>query len=164
MTGRSLRAGACLLLALAPIVLTVSSPPGHAATAGLVAAYGFNEGSGTTLTDLSGNGRSGTISGAAWTTAGRYGGALTFSGSATARNWVTIPDHPSLALSGGFTLEAWARPTTLGTPWRTVLIKEQSPPSELTYALYANSDTGVPSQTPSSEGPIESCALRRSSR
>ena len=41
--------------------------------AGLVAAYGFNEGSGSSTTaDLSGNGNTGTISGATWTTSGRY--------------------------------------------------------------------------------------------
>ena len=32
--------------------------------AGLVAAYGFNEGTGTTVADLSGNNNNGTISGA----------------------------------------------------------------------------------------------------
>ena len=37
---------------------------------GLVAAYGFNEGSGTTTADASGNGLTGTLNGAAWTTLG----------------------------------------------------------------------------------------------
>src|SRR5207244_1781740 len=38
------------------------------AAVGLVAAYGFNEGSGATVTDLSGSGNNGTISGATWCT------------------------------------------------------------------------------------------------
>ena len=44
--------------------------------AGLVAAYNFDEGAGTTLIDRSGQGNTGTISGAAWTTQGRFGSAL----------------------------------------------------------------------------------------
>jgi hypothetical protein len=32
----------------------------------------------------------------------------------------------------------------LGTGWRTAVLKEQSSPSELVYALYANSDTTQP--------------------
>src|SRR5262249_48117924 len=52
-----------------------------AAPTGLVAAYGFNEGAGTVLTDISGNGNTGTISGATWTTAGKFGGALQFNGT-----------------------------------------------------------------------------------
>ncbi|MCI0461146.1 MAG: hypothetical protein L0Z62_29720, partial [Gemmataceae bacterium] len=40
----------------------------------LVAAYGFNEGTGTTLLDSSGNGLNGVVSGATWSAAGKYGG------------------------------------------------------------------------------------------
>jgi len=39
-------------------------------TPSLIAACGFDEGTGTTVTDASGNGHPGTISGATWTTAG----------------------------------------------------------------------------------------------
>ncbi|MCI0461139.1 MAG: Ig-like domain-containing protein, partial [Gemmataceae bacterium] len=41
---------------------------------GLVGAYGFNEGTGTTLLDSSGNGLNGVVSGATWSAAGKYGG------------------------------------------------------------------------------------------
>src|SRR5258706_10456402 len=37
------------------------------------ATYGFNEGSGNTTADASGNANMGTLSGPSWTTAGRYG-------------------------------------------------------------------------------------------
>src|SRR4029077_12664178 len=40
---------------------------------GLVAAYNFNAGSGTTVTDASGNGITGNIIGATWTTGGKNG-------------------------------------------------------------------------------------------
>src|SRR5262249_9035931 len=47
----------------------------------LVAAYSFDQGAGTTVADLSGNGNNGTISGATWTGAGKYGRALAFNGT-----------------------------------------------------------------------------------
>jgi hypothetical protein len=75
-------------------VLTVTAAP-----TGLVAAWGFNEGTGTTLTDSSGNGRTGTITGATWTT-GRYGQALSFDGN----DLVTLSD---LDLTGAFTVMTW---------------------------------------------------------
>ncbi len=45
------------------------------------AVYGFNEGSGNTTVDASGNGNVGTLAGPSWTTAGRYGNALFFNGT-----------------------------------------------------------------------------------
>ncbi len=38
-------------------------------------------GTGTTVADASGNGNTGTITNATWTTAGKYGNALTFNGT-----------------------------------------------------------------------------------
>jgi hypothetical protein len=51
------------------------------------AIYAFDEGSGETATDSSGNGNDGTIIGATWTT-GKNGGALSFNGI---NNYVSIP-------------------------------------------------------------------------
>ena len=78
-----------------------------ARTPGLVAAYAFDEGSGSAANDASGNGKDGTISGASWVT-GHTGGALSFDGT---------DDHVALGSLGtfynsGFTLEAWVRKTT----------------------------------------------------
>jgi hypothetical protein len=109
-----------------------------AAFPGLVAAYGFEEGSGATVTDQSGNGNTGTISGATWTTAGRFGNALSFDG---VNDWVTVNDAPSLDLTTGMTLEAWLYPTA-GGGWRTAVMKEQS--GHLAYALDASSSTNQP--------------------
>jgi fibronectin type 3 domain-containing protein len=126
-----------------------SSPPSNVAFAtasadntgsvGLVAAYSFDADAGTTVPDISGSGNVGTISGAVWTAAGRVDGALSFGGL---RDWVTVPDAPSLDLTDGMTLEAWVRPVALGGIWRTVLIKEQ--PADLVYGLYAGTNTSVP--------------------
>src|SRR4029453_14141697 len=63
----------------------------HAAPAppsGLAAAYSFDAGAGTSAGDASGNGNTGSIGSATWSTAGKYGGALSFNGS-SAR--VTVP-------------------------------------------------------------------------
>ncbi len=74
----------------------------------------------------------GAISGATWDANGRFGSALSFSGS---NDVVTIPDALSLDLTAGMTLEAWVYPTVL-SGWRTVLLKEAS--NDLAYALYAH--------------------------
>jgi fibronectin type 3 domain-containing protein len=106
---------------------------------GLVAAYSFDAGQGTTLTDVSGHGNTGTLTSATWTAAGKYGAALSFNGT---NSWVTIPDSASLDLTSGMTLEAWINPAALGSTWRTVLFKEQS--GKTTYDLYANNGGGRP--------------------
>ena len=120
------------------VTVTVSNtaqPP----ASGLVAAYAFNEGSGTTTADRSGNGNTGTLSGAAWSTAGRTGTALSFDG---VNDRVNVNDSASLDLRGGMTLQAWVYPTALAG-WRTVLLKERS--GGLVYALYADEDVPTPS-------------------
>jgi glucose/arabinose dehydrogenase len=105
---------------------------------GLVAAYGFEEGAGPTAGDASGTGNTGTLSGATWTTAGKFGRALSFNGTS---NWVTVADADSLDLSTGMTLEAWVRPVAL-SGWTTVVMKERT--GGLAYTLYASDNTGRP--------------------
>jgi hypothetical protein len=107
----------------------------------LVAAYGFSEGAGTTVADLSGGGRTGTISGATWTTAGRFGNALSFNGS---NAWVTVADANALDLTTAMTLEAWVNPSALNG-WRCVLMKERS--GGVAYSLYGNDNAPNPAVT-----------------
>ena len=99
-----------------PVTFTVT-----AATAGLVAAYGFDEASGTTATDASGTGNAGTIAGATRMAAGRAGAALQFDG---VDDMVTVADAASLDLTTGMTMEAWVNPTSVAG-WRTVILKER---------------------------------------
>ena len=91
-----------------------------ATDSGLVAAYAFDEESGTTVTDASGNGNNGTISKATWSTSGKYGDALQFNGT---NALVSIPDAASLNLSSAMTLEAWVDPSTVDDNWRDVIYK-----------------------------------------
>ncbi len=106
---------------------------------GLVAAYGFEEATGTQTTiDASGSGNLGTISGATRITTTQFGKALSFNGT---NNWVTINDSASVDLTTGMTLEAWVYPTSLNG-WKTVLMKEQT--GFASYWLYANDDASRP--------------------
>jgi hypothetical protein len=108
----------------------------QAAAAGLIAEYAFNEGSGTTVSDSSGNAGAGTIQGATWTPQGKYGSALSFNGTS---NWVTVNDSNAMDLTGEMTLEAWVYPTVLPSDWRTVIHKEAD-----RYYLMAGSNSGTP--------------------
>jgi TM2 domain-containing membrane protein YozV len=104
-------------------------------SSGLVAAWGFNEGAGTTVADASGNGNTGTISGAAWSIQGRYGSALSFNGT---NSVVVINSAPSLNLTTGMTLSAWVYPTANESGWRTIMQREVN-----AYYLHASSGSGV---------------------
>ena len=111
------------------VTVTVTS-----AASGLVAAYSFNEGSGTTANDLSGNGKNGTIRGAQFAV-GKSGTALQFDG---VDDWVTIPDGVTgspLDLTTAMTLSAWVHPFEF-TGWETIVMKERGA-GALAYALYA---------------------------
>ncbi|MFG6200459.1 LamG-like jellyroll fold domain-containing protein [Nonomuraea sp. JJY05] len=110
-------------------------------TPGLVAAYGMNEGSGSSVTDASGRNNTGTATSATWGN-GKYGKALSFNGSSS---MVTVADAASLRLTTGMTLSAWVNPATVAsTPWKSVMTKELSNDGA-SYALYAANGGGVPS-------------------
>src|SRR5882762_10354968 len=119
---------------LATLASLMNPSPAGAQTPGLVAAYAFSEGSGTTVADISGNNNNGTISAATWTTAGKFGNALVFNGT-SAR--VTVPDAASLQLTTGMTLEAWVFPTATPTNWRAIVDKTVDG-----YYLMASTDQG----------------------
>jgi len=108
-----------LALTIALALLGLPPAPPAQAVGGLVAAYAFDEGAGTTVADSSGNGNTGTLSGATWTS-GRYNGGLSFNGSSSR---VNVPDSPSLDLTTAMTLEAWVKPTTVTSKWRDVIYK-----------------------------------------
>lgn len=75
---------------------------------GPVAAYGMNQGTGSTVADSSGNGITGTISGASWSTTSKYGKALSFNGAA---NYVDLGNPSALNSTGSMTWSAWVYAT-----------------------------------------------------
>ena len=99
----------------------------------LVAAYNFDETSGSSVVDGSANGNNGTVTGASRTSNGKYGRALSFHGTS---NWVTIADAGVLDLSTQMTIEAWVYPTSLGSANRSVVVKEAG--TSFRYALDAH--------------------------
>jgi hypothetical protein len=127
------------LATLVALVAVAANPTAASAAApGLVAEYGFNEGTGATAQDSSPNLLHGTVNGATWDSAGRFGAGLLFDGS---NDRVDIADANALDLTTGMTIEAWIRPTAL-SGWRTVVMKER--PSGLSYALYASDGSSRP--------------------
>ena len=103
---------------------------------GLVAAYSFDEGSGTTVSDSSGNGNNGTLTSTAWTSSAVYGNALLFNGT---NSLITINDSASLHLTTGMTLEAWVNPSVVSNAWRDVIYKGND-----NYYLEATSGSNAP--------------------
>ena len=132
---RVVRSGAAWAILIAVVIVTLPLASGQAAQpADLVAAYAFDEGSGISVADLSGNGNVGTLQGPSWTTAGKFGSALSFNGSSSR---VQVPDAASLDLTSGVTLEAWVYPAVAQSDWRAVVQKEVD-----SYLLHASSGAG----------------------
>ncbi len=118
------------------MVTFLAAAPSFAAQAsGLIAAYSFDEGSGASLIDRSGNGNNGTLSGPTWTTQGKFGGALSFDG---VNDWVTVNDSISLHATGGLTIEAWVMPSAAQSGWRTIVQKQVD-----AYLLHAGNGSGA---------------------
>ena len=132
------------------ITVPVNPPPPSAP----VLLYGMNEGSGTTVTDTSGNNHTGSlVNGPAWV-AGQatYGQALSFDG---------VNDAVSVANPAGFnfgtadfTIELWAKRNVLGGAQRHLFSKCDStlwqsgckefyfnPSNQLTFGSFATGDT-----------------------
>ncbi len=81
-------------------------------TNGLVGAWSFDEGSGSTAIDSSGNGRNGTIIDATWDT-GAQGSALTFNGTSA---YVNIDGYKGInaidAVQQAFSISNWVKTTS----------------------------------------------------
>ena len=101
---------------------------------GLVAAYGFNEGSGTVTYDQSSNQNHGALTnGVNWFNSGKFGKSLIFDGT---NDMVIVPNSTSLNITSGLTMEAWVYPNAKLSGWDSILMKERT--ENLVYALYAN--------------------------
>jgi hypothetical protein len=87
----------------------ITVPVLSSAKTGLIASWNFDEGSGSTTMDATGNGSAGTADQLLNWTAGRSNSALRF--VSTAPNVVRIAPSPKLsALSNDFTVSFWAQP------------------------------------------------------
>jgi len=112
-------------------IIVTAITGGGGPVAGLVAAYGFNEGTGVTSSDASGNNNTASLNTAIWAVQGKFGNALFFDGTSR----VTVPDAPSLDLTTGMTLEAWVYPTVAGGGEFPAIMVKEAPPMP-PYMLY----------------------------
>jgi len=93
------------LICLVPFVLVLGLALTSTADADLVGWWRFDEGSGTTAFDSSGNGNDGTLNGDPKWVAGKYGGALKFNGSS---DYLAAPDSESLDINADqLSIAAW---------------------------------------------------------
>ena len=89
---------------------------------GLVAYWSFDEGAGTSSADLSGNGHTATLAGAAWTIGEIGAAAVSFPGSSVS---VSVPNNGALQFNDqqSFTLSAWVAPGALASQDEAVVAK-----------------------------------------
>jgi len=99
----------CLILALGLVLTSVA----EGADLSLVGWWKFDEDSGDTAADSSGNENHGTLSATniEWTEEGWINGALNFTGG---DNYVVVPDSPTLNPTEEITITAWLKPTWAG--------------------------------------------------
>jgi Concanavalin A-like lectin/glucanases superfamily len=127
------------VVTLALLAALVVAAPANASV-GLKAWWAFYEHAGTVAHDLSGNGNTGTLSGAAQWANGYFGSGLSFDGS-TAR--VDVPDTASLEPANALTVTAWVK--SAGTPgqFRYIVAKGATSCIAASYGLYTGANQGL---------------------
>src|SRR5262249_41827529 len=95
---------------------------------GLVAAYSFNEGGGTTASDASGNGNTGTVVNSPTWVTGEYGSALLLNGT---NQYVHVPSNSAFNLTGDLTVAAWVKDAAHGS-----LLAKHNGSTSGDYAVY----------------------------
>jgi uncharacterized protein (DUF362 family) len=103
--------------------------------ANAVGLWHLDEGTGSSVADETPYSNDGTISGATWTTNGRFGYALDFDGVNDA---VIVPDAPELDGMSELTLEAWINLASDPTDWEAIVQKwapQGSPADQYTYTM-----------------------------
>lgn len=116
-----------------------------APTAGLVGLWHFNESGGATAADASGRGQTGTVNGAAFTTAGRFKRALAFDGLSQS---VAVPTVSALGnLGAQMTIEAWVKPGVLdGAMRKLVDLRNAGATCDSYVWQFGNFSFGTPSK------------------
>lgn len=104
---------------------------------GLIGYWPFDESSGTTAIDKSGNGHDGTLINAK-RVPGKIGTALAFSGC---NSGVDICDCDGLAVTGSFTISAWIKPTGVKATHGLVFFRGDSRPGLDPYLVTVYPDS-----------------------
>jgi prepilin-type N-terminal cleavage/methylation domain-containing protein len=113
-----------------------------------VGSWSFDEGSGTTAYDSSGNSNNGTlVNGPTWTI-GKIAGALNYSGN----QYTNFPDNGSLSMQNNITIELWFYPSSFSTAYAVHPIRKWSGTNDANYVFYYFGDYN--GQYPNSRGVI----------
>jgi hypothetical protein len=124
--------------ALSPEEIRAEMDSAQPQATGLAAAYSFNEGAGDTARDSSANANDGIVSGATWSSEGKFGGAIEFDG---VDDMVSVADADSLDFTDGMTLSGWVKQKT-SNGWQTLVTKEAG--TEEVYGLWPSTENHVP--------------------
>jgi hypothetical protein len=101
--------------------------------ADLIGWWRLDEGSGTTVADMSGNGHDGFFAeGTPEWVEGKFGNALKFDGT----NKVEIPDHPDFHLTDAVSIALWAKPEDSQPEYAKFFCKQKS--GEYPYGIQYN--------------------------
>ena len=103
----------------------------------LLTAMNFNEGTGTTAADISGNNHHGTLTSSPAWTPGKYGQGLNFNGTSS---YVNIPDHNDYTLdpAQNYTWSAWVKNNSF-KEWSTIW--SQTISNSTFFYFYAHTST-----------------------
>ena len=99
---------------------------------GLVGEWRFDEGYGTIAYDASDQENNGTITGATWTSSGKYGKALVFDGG----DYVNCGNDGSLSIASNISISMWIKVNSFGTYYASHLINRWTGTTDANYVLY----------------------------
>ena len=126
------------------VTVTVSNtvaPP----SANLVAAYSYDEGAGMTAADASVNKNTATLSGASWSSGGKFGNAVSFNSTSS---YVEAVDIDALTPGTGATFEAWVYLNSAPTEIASVFNKwSQTVDDEYLFGINPNQTLSFSWQT-----------------
>jgi len=129
------------LIYFVSLVLVLSAALTSTANAEIIGWWRLDEGSGTTVTDLSEYGNNGTLQGDPQWVNGKFGKALQFNGI---DEFVEIPHADILTVDNEVTVMAWINAERHGGPdtegWQGIVAKSNSPRS---YSLYTETNGGL---------------------
>jgi glucose/arabinose dehydrogenase len=118
-------------------VVTVTVANGTGGPSGLAAAHAFDEGAGTTAADASGHGLTGTLTGGATWSVGKYGTAVNLDGG---DDFVNLGNPTGLQLTGSMTVSAWIYSAAFPADDAAIVSKKAG--TEAGYQLDTTTDRG----------------------
>ena len=129
-----------IFFCLIPLALVLLAAQGHAIDKrSLAGAWLFDEGSGNTAGDMSGNSNDGELKGNPEWSEGQFGKALDFNGSS---DYVEVPHSDSLSITGDITIVAWIFKRSDAIHGGTIVGKWKQNGDVWSYVLYGLGDSG----------------------